>query len=86
MRKVNTRWTKDERELPQHERKDALERATDLILASDFVLSKLKNIIEEDIEKTYIKDEDVGTPEWTQRALANAGARKALRNILKLIP
>lgn len=83
---MNSRWFKEERELPREAQDKAIADATEVLQHSTTMAGKLKRIIEEDIDLLYAGDENVGTQGWEQRALANVGARKALRKLLEILP
>ncbi len=83
---MNSRWFKEERALPRLKQQKAIEDAEETLRHSTLIIEKLKRIITEDLNKTFTDDENVGKEGWEHRALANVGARKALRKLLELLP
>lgn len=83
---MNSIWFKEERALPKEQRAKAMSEAKDILGHSVFVTDKLKRILEDEIHTYHLKDEEYELDGWETRALANAGARRALRKLLNILP
>ncbi len=83
---MDSRWFKEDRELPKDERQKAQSDTKEVLLHSTLMTERLKRIIREDIQLTYTDDENVGGPAWERRVLVNVGKRKALAKILDILP
>jgi hypothetical protein len=53
---------------------------------SSLIVRLLKGILEEDLEKTFLVEEDFDDPAWQRKTIAAAAERKVLRRIIKLLP
>jgi hypothetical protein len=86
-RKLNDRWFKEDRKaysgVELSKQKSETEKA---LRNSTVLLRRLKEMLEEDIEKTYLTEEEYDTVGWERKVLACAVERKTLRKILDLLP
>lgn len=83
---MDRRWFKEEALLPKGERKQAIEEAEKVIKNSTIIARKLKGICEHEIEATYRVEEEVHSPYYTRAIIAAGAKRKALKDIIKLLP
>jgi len=82
---MDTRWFKEDRALPESEQKDAKEESEKALKNATFIKRRLTRILEEEIEKTYLLEEDVDKPGYKKRVLASAARRKAFKEVTNLI-
>lgn len=86
MELVDTRWYKEDREqYPRSEVKEQIEKTEQALRNSTLLTRRLTRILEEDIEKTYLVEEDFDDPAWQRKTIAAAAERKTLRRIMKLL-
>lgn len=81
---LSNRWFVEDRKEDNPE--EATEASKKVILNSTLIRDRLKRMINEDLAKTYIEDEDFDNPRWEVKVIANNARRKALRDVLKLLP
>jgi len=87
MNKLDPRWFKEDRAISDKGAvEEAIASSAKVINNATFITRRLKQILEDDIEKTYRSDEDFNNPGYNRQAIANASARKTLRSIIKLLP
>lgn len=87
MHKLNDRWFKEDRDRYKGEELKKEKEQSDKALRNSTLLSRrLARILSEDIEATYLPEEDYEHPAWERRTLAAAAERKALKRVLKLLP
>lgn len=83
---MDTRWYKEDREqYPRSEVKEQIEKTEQALRNSTLLTRRLTRILEEDIEKTYLVEEDFDDPAWQRKTIAAAAERKTLRRIMKLL-
>jgi hypothetical protein len=83
---VDNRWFKEDRENhPRSELKKQQAESEKALRASTLLTRRLTDILKEDIEKTYLVEEDFGDPAWERKTIAAAAERKTLRRIMKLL-
>ena len=82
---MNSRWFREERELPQNEYVKAKKDAEEVIRHSTLVLDKLTRIIDEEIQATYNAEEDFLSENYRDRIAASGGARIVLRKLKALL-
>ena len=82
---MDSRWFKEDRELPRDEQRQSIEDATDVIKNATIVRRRLQRVLEDEIKKTYELEEKVDAPNYSIVVSHAAGKRKALRDILKLV-
>jgi len=83
---MDSRWFKEDRALPANEQQKAVEESKKALTNSTLLIRRLKQILEDEIALTYRLDENFDEPMWERKAIANAATRKALRNIIKILP
>jgi len=87
MRKLSDRWYKEDRERYKGEElKQEKENTLKALYSSTVMTRRLKRILEEEIELTYLKEEDYENPAWERIALAAAAERKAYKRVLNILP
>jgi len=87
MNKLQTIWFEEDRaKYKGEELKEQMEATEKAVRANTVVTSRLRNIIEKDIEATYSVEEDFEDPAWQRKTIAAAAERKVLRRYLKLLP
>lgn len=83
---MDTRWYKEDREqYPRSEVKEQIEKTEQALRNSTLLTRRLTRILEEDIEKTYLVEEDFDDPAWQRKTIAAAAERRTLRRIMKLL-
>ena len=86
-RKISDRWFKEDREKYKGEELEEQKAKTEKLVRSQTVFARrLKRILNEDLEKTFVVEEDFDDPAWQRKTIAAAAERKTLRRIIKLIP
>ena len=84
---MDTRWFKEDREKFKGkelaEEKKASEKA---LRGSTLMIRRLKRILEDEINATYLDEEAYEHPAWERKVLAAAAERKAYRQVLNLLP
>ncbi len=86
-RKLDSRWFKEDRE--QHKGEalaEAKEKSDKALRNSTLLIRRLKQILEEDIDKTFEIEENFDDPAWERKTIAAASERKTLRRVMKLLP
>jgi hypothetical protein len=79
-------WYYEDRKLPSNEQKQAMTETKAALENSTLMTRLLKGIIEKEIESTYVNEEDYTQSNYAEMCSFNAGKRKALKNILKILP
>jgi len=82
---MDSRWFKEDRELPQHEQEDAKAKTTKSLNAATVFQRKLERILTDMISEGDRGDEDFDKPSWQRSHIANISRRKALKEVIKLI-
>lgn len=83
---MDTRWFKEDREkYPRSEQKEQIGKSELALRNSTLLRRRLEQILEEDIEKTYLVEEDFDDPAWQVKTIAAAAERKTLRRIIKML-
>ena len=87
MSKLQSLWFEEDRaKYKGEELKEQMVATEKAVRANTVVTSRLRNIIEKDIEATYSVEEDFEDPAWQRKTIAAAPERKVLRRYLKLLP
>jgi len=82
---VDSRWFKEDRALPKEDQAQAIEESKKAIAAATIIRRRLARILEEEIEKTYLTEEDIYGLDWQQKVLFQIARRKTLREVYNLI-
>ena len=83
---MDNRWFKEDREkYPRSEQKEQIEKSEKALRNSTLMIRRLTDMIKEDIEKTYLTEENLDDPAWERKTIAAAAERKTLRRYLKLL-
>ena len=83
---MDTRWFKEDREqYPRSEQKEQIAKSTKALRNSTLLLRRLTDILQEDLEKTYLTEEEFDNPAWERKTIAAAAERKTIRRYLKLL-
>ena len=83
---MDSRWFEEDRKLPKSEQKIAQEQSEKALKNSTLLTRRLTKILEDQIEKTYLQEEDFSDPAYNLKVIASASERKALKGIIKLLP
>lgn len=84
---MDSRWFKEDRANSTGETYPEAKAASEKALLNSTLMSRrLKDICEEEVRATYNVEEDFENPVYQQRILAAAGARKAYKKIINLLP
>lgn len=83
---MNSRWFREDRKLPKGEQAEAKKKTEEALKNSTLMLRLLKGILNEEIESTYADEEDFSNPAYERVVIAAASKRKALKDIMKLLP
>jgi len=86
---MDSRWFKEDRDLAKadksktiEEHKDATKKA---LKNSTLLRDRLERILNEEIHRCLLDDEDFSKPDWEREHVANISRRKALREVINLI-
>lgn len=83
---MDTKWFKEDREkYPRSEQKEQIEKSEKALRNSTLMRRRLLAILQDDIERTYLVEEDFDDPAWQRKTIAAAAERKTLRRIMKLL-
>ena len=82
---MDSRWVKEERQLPKQDQEEAIKETKKVLQNSTIFQRRLDRILEEMFNTSLRDDEDFNKPGWEREAVANASRRKVLREIRKLI-
>lgn len=83
---MDTKWFKEDREkYPRSELKEQIEKSEQALRNSTLMRRRLLAILQDDIERTYLVEEDFDDPAWQRKTIAAAAERKTLRRIMKLL-
>ena len=83
---MDTRWFKEDRKLPASERDAAITQSKQALQSSNFLVRRLTKILEDEINKTYTKEEDYEGIDWSRIVFGQFQRRKVLKEIIKLLP
>jgi len=84
---MDTRWFKEDRATFKGQAlKEQMTKTEEALRNSSLIVRLLKDILQEDIDKTYTVEEDFDDPAWQRKTIAAAAERKVLRRIIKLLP
>jgi len=82
---MDSRWFKEDRELPKEEQAEAKEESRKALKNSTVFVRRLERILTELYEETLRKDEEFDIPDWQTVHVASVSRRKTLREIQKII-
>ena len=83
---MDIRWFKEDREkYPRSEQKEQIEKSAVALRNSTLMRRRLTDIMIEDLERTYLVEEDFEDPAWERKTIAAAAERKVIRRYLKLL-
>lgn len=83
---MDTRWFKEDREnYPRSEQREQINKSKEALLNSTLLRRRLTNILEEDLNNSYLQEEDYENAAWERLVIAAAAERKVLRRIIKLL-
>ena len=83
---MDSRWFSEDRKLPKDDIKDAIEESTKALKASTLLSRRLTAILEEEVEKTYTREEQYTDADWDRVVFGLFQRRKTLKEIIKLLP
>jgi len=83
---MDSRWFREDRKLPKAERAEAQAKTEEVLKNSTLIVRLLTGILNEEIEKTYRVEEDFDNPAYQRLVIATASRRKALKDIIKILP
>ena len=83
---MDTRWFKEDRALPKGEQKEAIKASEEALKNSTFMSRRLKDICKCEVDATYRVEEDFDKPGYLRKIIAAAARRKALNEIIKILP
>ena len=87
---LDSRWFKEDRELPQAEQAQAMKDSEKAIRNSTLIVRRLKQILEEEYQACLTKEEslsvDFSAPDFYKHVLSLHAQRKKLRDIINLLP
>lgn len=87
MNKLDSRWYKEDRKAFKGDALVAQMKETEEALRNSTLLVRiLSDILNEDLEKTFLVEEDFDNPAWERKTIAAAAERKVLRRIIKILP
>lgn len=83
---MDARWFKEDRKLPREEREAAQEESETALRNSTLLIRRLTDILLEEVEKTYTKEENYTANDWARNVYGLFQRRKTLKEIIKLLP
>ena len=84
---VDNRWYKEDRDQYKGEElKKQKEESEKALRNSTLIIRRLSRILEEEIQKTYLEEEEYTHQAWERVVLASAAKRKAYKQVLNLLP
>jgi hypothetical protein len=83
---MDSRWFKEDRELPISERAKAKEETEKALKASTVLSRRLTRILKDEVEKTYTKEENYTEADWDRVVFGLFQRRKTLNEIINLLP
>ena len=83
---MDARWFREDRKLPKAEQAEAIEASKKALSNATLLNRRLKDILEEMIEKTIVSEEQYEGAGWKRNILRFATRRATLREIIKLLP
>lgn len=83
---MDSRWFKEDRRLPNKEQKEAKGKTEEALKNSTLIVRLLTSILEDEIESTYLVEENFEHPAYNRLIIASASRRKTLKDIIKLLP
>lgn len=85
--KLDNRWYKEDRASYKGEAlQEQVKKTEEALRNSSLLVRLLTSILNEDLEKTFLVEEDFDNPAWERKTIAAAAERKVLRRIIKLLP
>jgi hypothetical protein len=83
---LDVKWFKEDREkYPRSEQPEQVKKTETALRNSTLIVRRLTRILEEDMAKTYLVEEDFDDPAWQRKTIAAAAERNTLRRIIKLL-
>ena len=83
---MDARWFKEDRtQYPRSEQKEQIEKSEKALRNSTLLRRRLEEMLNEDLEKAYLIEEDFDDPAWERKTIAAAAERKVIRRYLKLL-
>ena len=83
---MDNRWFREDRKLPKEEQAEAVQASRDALLNSTLLVRRMTTMLEEEIYKTYTKEEDYEGIDWSRIVFGQFQRRKVLKEIIKLLP
>jgi hypothetical protein len=83
---MDNRWFKEDRALPKGEQAEAIAETEKVLKNSTLIVRRLKAICEDEIQRTYRAEEDIENPAYTRIIIGAASRRKALKDIINILP
>ena len=82
---MDSRWFKEDRELPKNEQKEAVKETEKVLRNSTIFRRRLERILQDEYDTTLRLEEDFDDPNWERKHVAAISRRKTLRDLMKLI-
>ncbi len=83
---MDGRWFAEDRRLPKAEQAQAIEESKKALLNATLLTRRLTAILEDEILKTHTLEENYEGEEWSRKVLSMFARRKALKEVIKLLP
>lgn len=83
---MDNRWFREDRKLPKEEQSESMEASREALLSSTLLVRRLTEILEEEVYKTYTKEEDYEGIDWARIVFGQFQRRRTLKEIIKLLP
>ena len=84
--KLSPLWFKEDRKLPKDQQEEAKARTEQALRNSTLMTRLLKQILEDKMQETYLKEEDYENPAYERLVIATSSRRKTIREIIDLLP
>jgi hypothetical protein len=83
---MDSRWFAEDRKLPKAEQAQAKLETEKALKAATLLSRRLKQILQDEVEKTYTKEEDYEGIGWEFQVTKLFARRQTLNEIINLIP
>lgn len=83
---MDHRWFKEDREHYEGSAlQDQMEKSEKALRSSTLLQRRALDILEDMIEETHRKDEDLDQDNWERKFIGNVARRKCLKEVIKLL-
>lgn len=83
---MDSRWFLEDRKLPRDQQAKAKQETEKALKTATILTRRLVRILEEEVAKTIVTEEEYEGAGWKRKILRAATRRATLREIIKLLP